>query len=110
MTEAYYDHMDYMSDSTMQVIEVQNNNPIKVEGLWFSDDNGEKRTPNRVWFGFHFKRYDLNRQNYGGMAYCHYNNALRPVYDRYEQWYRQPQLRDVVCGYKDNVLCNFRRE
>ena len=109
MIEAVYDHLEFMEDSTSEVIEVQNEHPIKVHGLYFMY-HGEKTTPRRIYFGCHFYRSDHKRQHYGGAAWCHYDNALRAVYMEDGEQYRLPQLRDVVCDYDNGVLHNFRKE
>ena len=79
--------------------------PIKVEGLYAFDDEGNKITPCCVYFGIDFWQNGC----VGGNAYYHYLNALRPVYLPDGTRYRVPHLRNVQARYKDGVLCEFER-
>lgn len=79
--------------------------PIKVEGLYAFDDEGNKIAPWRVYFGIDF----WQNACVGGNAYYHYLNALRPVYLPDGTRYRLPNLRNVQARYKDGVLCEFER-
>ncbi len=70
---------------------------VKIEGLWFDE---EPTIPPYVWFS------DVN-----GKAYCHYNNALYPVYKDDEQFaVADKAMWGMSATYKDGKLCQWHKD
>ena len=90
-----------LPDTTWEKLKAQQ--PIKVEGLYAFDDEGNKITPWCVYFSIDFWQNGC----VGGDACYHYLNALRPVYLPDGTRYRVPHLRNVCARYKNGVLNDF---
>lgn len=70
---------------------------IKIEGLWF---DAEPAIPPYVWFS------DVN-----GKAYCHYNNALHPVYKGDTQFaVADKSMWGMSATYKDGKLYKWHKD
>ncbi len=70
---------------------------IKIEGLWF---DAEPAIPPYVWFS------DVN-----GKAYCHYNNALHPVYKGDIQFaVADKAMWGMSATYKDGKLYKWHKD
>lgn len=70
---------------------------LKIEGLWF---DAEPAIPPYVWFS------DIN-----GKAYCHYNNALHPVYKGDNQFaVADKAMWGMSATYKDGKLFKWHKD
>ena len=70
---------------------------IKIEGLWF---DAEPAIPPYIWFS------DVN-----GKAYCHYNNALLPVYKGDKQFAVADKVMwGMSATYKDGKLYKWHKD
>ena len=90
-----------LPDTTWE--ELKEQQPIKVDGLYAFDDEGNKITPRCVYLGIDFWQNGC----VGGNACYYYLNALRPVYLPDGTRYRMPHLRNVCARYKNGVLNDF---
>lgn len=85
--------------------------PRQIEGLFFVDNNFKVRVPARVYFGC--GNFEVGGDE--GMAWCHYNSALHPVWQRCKDGkssrrLRDTSLRNVLADYDGKTLHNWRRE
>ena len=97
----------YMQDTSLDII--RNLKPWKKHGLYAYDDHGNKITPYSLYFGIDTRLFRKDGVACG-RCYFHYLNALRPVFLPDGTHYREPQLSNVSCSYKNGVICDFYRE
>lgn len=79
--------------------------PVRISGLYF-EYKGEKYIPKRVWFGCGLSW--IGTPN--GLAYCHFDNALRPVCTQDGKHFRISYLANVTASYDNIELSDWRRE
>lgn len=92
-----------------QLEQIEQLKPIRIIGLYFMY-NGEKIMPYRVWFGCGSWKDGEWHSELNGFAYCHYDNALRPVFTQGGQHYRIDYLSNVAASYDNIELSDWRRE
>ena len=102
-----YSVRTYMPDTSLEVI--HSLKPWKKEGLYCVMDDGEIVVPTRIYFGIDTRLFRKDG-NPCGRAYYHYCCALHPVLLPDGTQYREPNLSNVCCSYKDGLLYNFYRE
>lgn len=95
--------LNNLPDTTRE--EAQQIKPRKIDGLYFMY-NGQKETPGKVWFGCDLREFH-DDPNEIGLAYCHFDNALRAVYLPDGQQLQDPKLRNVAAYYKNGILYDF---
>lgn len=77
--------------------------PQMVGDLYFTDRNGEQRTPGVVYFAVGYERIAA------GEAFCHYDNALCPVYlCRNGERLQKPDWAGFDAKFKGGFLFDFR--
>lgn len=96
--------MDRISDLTAgQIARLKK---IKVRGLYFIY-NGEKRTPNCLYFSSDLRKWWDNPEEYEGRAYIHFDNALRPVMTPDGRQFEVRGLACVAASYDGRVISDF---
>lgn len=80
----------------------------KVEGLYATDENGNKMTPTNLYFGSD-TRFWFEKGDKCGGAYYRHCSTLYPVYLNGKR-FRINGLCAVCCHYKNGVLTNWYRE
>lgn len=107
------DWVDYGYVGSTPISTIRELKPITVKGLYYIDDDGNKRTPSRVWFSCDSRNWHQNESLVHGRACTSYfgknGTCLTPVYLPDGTRYRV-DLCDVTAYYKDGVLYDFYRE
>lgn len=83
--------------------------PIKAPGLWFNY-NGERRTPNGLYFSSDLREWWDNPEEYDGQLYTYFDNALRPVFNPDGTRFVRRGIASVCARYKNGVICDFYKE
>ena len=86
--------------------------PIHVSGGLYFEYNGEKRAPRGVYFSSDLREWWDNPEEYGGRLYTHFDNALRPVFDKSGNQYENREIRCVCARYdeKTQTISGFHKE
>jgi hypothetical protein len=96
--------------------EVYKNHPeIKVEGLYYFDDDKNKVTPSRVWFSCDSRNWKQDAAQGPGRAYTmyfseRYGTCLAPVFLPNGKQYIYSSLCNITGDYKNGVISNFRKD
>ncbi len=80
--------------------------PIEAPGLYFFW-NGQKLTPNGLYFSSDLRRWHHRPDEYAGRLYTHFDNALRPVYGQDGEQFERRGLACVCARYRDGKITDF---
>ena len=98
-----------ITDTPLNVIKALE--PMKIEGLYAYDRQGNKVTPYRIYFGINMRELTGNpNETTNGTAYFHYDNALRPVFKADCSRLVLSHLSNVCCSYDNGILHDWYRE
>ena len=87
--------------------------PIKIHGGLYFEYNGERRTPNSLYFSSDLREWWDNPEEYGGRCYTHFDNALRPVFCTMNgEQYEEREIRSVCARYdsEKHLIYDFHKE
>lgn len=94
--------------------ECKNHEPIHVEGLYYVDANGNKQTPNNLYFSSDMRNFTQDANAIHGKAFTCYlsggGTTLSPVYLPNGERYRCEDLCCVSARYKDGCISGFYKE
>ena len=78
---------------------------VKIEGLYFFTDDGEKKSPTSIWFSDIYSEVSKK-----GICYCTYDSKLRPVHKSDGKIYYNDNLVGLSASYNGKKIYDFRKE
>ncbi len=87
---------------------------IKINGLYYTNEDGEHETPRHIWFSCDMRNWWQNPDLVNGRAmttYCGKNGTtLTTIYKANGKPYIREDLCDVTAYYKNGIIYDFHHE
>ena len=99
---------DIVQDTPLEVI--QNYPKMKVDGLYYIDNDGKKATPHNIYFGCDCRLAHNDETEVHGRAYEAGGYCLSPIFLPDGTRFRNADLCNVSARYKDGVISGYYRE